>query len=355
MKTTLIATLPFLIASFAAAAPEPESTTYRVQQTVTLSEIPKGAKTVKWWIAIPDDERFQEVLDFQVVSAPGKWTVARELDHGNRFMLVEVDSPNSEALHAKVEFTLRRQTVQIDLDSSKAGPITDSHRQLFSAELRQDEPHMTVTDSIRKMADKACGNERNVALQARQLLDAVADFANHYSIDPNVPTCSIGDAGSCMDAGGGCCTDLHSLFISLARSRGIPARLQMGYRLREQNVGKEVDPGYRCWSEYFVPGYGWVPADIVEADDPSGLGRDRWFTGLTSRRLWLNQGREFDLAGRSNTDERVSTVVIGYAEIDGIPVRVLPDEARGLPSQLSRLVHFTELPSSEPVAKANTL
>ena len=53
-----------------------------------------------------------------------------------------------------------------------------------------------------------------------------------------------------------------------ARARGIPARLQMGYRLRETNEGKEVDPGYRCWAEYFVPNYGWVSADIVEADAP---------------------------------------------------------------------------------------
>ena len=353
MKTTLIATVPLLVASFGFAAPEPESTTYQVEQTVTLSGIPEGAKKVKWWIAIPDDERFQEVLDFQALSVPGYWQVARELDHGNRFMLVEVDSPKSDSIEAKVGFTLRRQTVQIDIDPSKTGPITDSHRQLFADELRQDEPHMTVTESIRAMAEKACGNERNVAIRARQLLDAVADYANHYSTDPTVPTCSIGDAGSCMEKGGGCCTDLHSLFISLARSQGIPARLQMGYRLREQNLGKEVDPGYRCWSEYFVPGYGWIPADIVEADDPSGLGRDRWFTGLTSRRLWLNQGREFDLAGRDHTDTRVSTVVIGYAEIDGVPVRVLPDEEHDIPSQLSRVVRFTEIPSSRQVANAN--
>lgn len=350
MKTTLLL-LSILFASHVLGGlPEPESTTYRVEQTVTLSGIPEGAQKVKWWIAIPDDERFQEVLDFSVESVPGKWEVARELDHGNRFMYVEVDTPKSDSLQAKVGFTLRRQTVQIDVDPEKVGPITDSHRQLFAEELKHDERHMTVTQSIRDMADQACGNESNVAVQARQLLDAVADYANHYSTDSSVPSCSIGDAGACMEAGGGCCTDLHSLFISLARSRGIPARLQMGYRLREANEGKEVDPGYRCWSEYFVPEYGWIPADIVEADDPGGLGRDRWFTGLTSRRLWLNQGREFDLAGRDHVRERVSTVVIGYAEVDGVPVRVLPDEVHGIPSQLARTVRYTEANAKEAFA-----
>lgn len=98
-------------------AVEPVTRTYRVEQNVTLSEIPAGAETVKWWIAIPGDDRDQDVLDFTAVSA----------------------------------------------------------------------------------------------------------------------------------------------------------RLEMGYRLREPNEGKEVDRGHRCWVEYFVPTYGWVPADIVEADAPSGI------------------------------------------------------------------------------------
>ena len=85
MKTIQLATIPFLAATLAVAAPEPDSTTYQVQQTVTLSDIPEGAKNVKWWIAIPDDTRFQEVLDFDVVSVPGNWEVARELDPGRFF------------------------------------------------------------------------------------------------------------------------------------------------------------------------------------------------------------------------------------------------------------------------------
>lgn len=93
---------------------------------------------------------------------------------------------------------------------------------------------------------------------------------------------------------------------------------------------------------------GWVPADIVEADDPKGLGRTRWFTGLTERRLWLNEGREFDLAGRAITDHRVNTMVIGYAEIDGVEARVIPDGDK--PAQLSRTVFYTELAPAATVA-----
>jgi hypothetical protein len=353
IRSTLLALTAF---SFALAlrgetVAAPVTTTYRVQQNVTLSKIPFGAQTIKWWISIPDDDRYQEVLDFNVVSAPGKWSTVTEPDHGNRFMLVEVTNPMAAALETKVEFTLRRRSVFTEIDPAKAGPITDSHRLLFVDELRKDAPHMEASLKIIKLADDTCGAETNIAKQAGLLLNAVADYADHYSKDPSKPKCSIGDAGDCMTNAGGCCTDMHSMFIALARARGIPARLQMGYRLREVNEGKEVDPGYRCWAEYFVPGYGWVSADIVEADAPNGLGRTRWFSGLTERRLWLNEGREFALAGRAVTDHRVNTMVIGYAEIDGVEARVLADEAHNLPAQITRTVRYTEIKPVAPVAK----
>jgi transglutaminase-like putative cysteine protease len=323
-----------------------------VRQNATVSDIPADAKNVKFWVSIPDNERYQEVLDFAVVSSPGTWSVVREPDRGNRFMLVEVQNPGAASLTSTVEFTVRRRSVMAELDPAKTGPITDSHRTLYAEELRKDAPHMAVSPRIEKAANDAAGAETNVATQAQLLLASVADYADHYSKDPTKPTCGIGDAEDCMTNAGGCCTDLHSMFIAMVRARGIPARLQMGYRLREPNAGKETDPGYRCWAEYFVPNYGWVSADIVEADAPNGLGRTRWFTGLTERRLWLNEGREFNLAGRAVTDSRVNTMIIGYAEIDGVPARVLPDGDKE--AQLSRTVYYTEIaPSAEPVKVAS--
>lgn len=311
---------------------------YRVRQRTTLDQV-RGAGSVRWWISIPDDCRNQDILDFVVVSAPGTWRVVRDVERGQRFLYVEVGRTKTASLEVVVEFTLRRRPVRFRLDPKRVGSLTDAHRRFFAEELRRDAPHMQVTSELSALADRVCGNETNVARQARLLLDHVADTADHYSKDPSKPTCGIGDAGSCLSHGGGCCTDLHSLFIALARARGIPARLQMGYRLLEKNAGKEVDPGYRCWVEYFVPGYGWIPADIVEADAPGGRGRARWFTGLTERRLWLNRGRDFVL--RPHASGPVSTMSIGYAEIDGVPARTLPEQDKK--AQLSRRVRFVEL------------
>lgn len=324
--------------------------TYHVEQTVTLSDLPAGAKTVKWWLAIPGDDPYQTVLDVSG-TIPGTWGFVSEAHHGNRFLYTEIPAPGTSTVTAKLEFTVRRRSVWIDIEPAKTGPMTDTLRRLWAEELRRDAPHMQVTPTITAMADRICGSESNLAAEAKLLLNAVADGTVHYSRDPSKPKYSPGDAESCLANGGGTCTDIHSLFIALARSRGIPARLEMGYRLREANESKNVDPGYRCWVEYFLPGYGWVPTDLVEAEDPKGLGRERWFTGLTERRLRLNEGREFDLPGRDVTDHRVNTMVIGYAEVDGVEARVLP--AGGKPAQLARTVLYTEVkaPAGAVVAR----
>jgi transglutaminase-like putative cysteine protease len=349
MKLTSALLAAAFVTSGLLADPVPEKTvTYRVEQNATLSEIPAGTKNVKFWVSIPDNERYQDVLDFKVTEAPAPWRVVRDLDRGNRFLLVEVNNPPAGNLVAKVEFTVRRQSVFTEIDPAQAGPITDSLRTLYAEELRLDAPHMTATPEITRLAAETVGSETNVAARAQLLLGKVADLADHYGKDATKPAASVGDATACLAVGGGTCTDMHALFIAMARSQGIPARLQMGYRLREANLGKETNPGYRCWVEYFVPNYGWVSSDIVEADDPKGPGRARWFTGLTERRLWLNEGREFNLSGKT-APGRINTMIVGYAEIDGVPARVLPDGDKK--PQLARTVKYTEIAPAAEAAK----
>jgi len=343
-------TVAAAFASVAEQAPNPvakapqgtASQTFEVVQSVSLDDIPLDAKNVRLWISIPDDGPAQRVLNLAVTSAPGSWKIVRDRDRACRFLYVEVDKPNAKTLSTSVAFAVEREAVNAPLEGVTSTALPEAQRALFADELQLNAPHMEVTETIRKIVREVCGTEKSPAQQAAKLLSYVADTADHYSRNPHVPTCGVGDAGSCMTKKGGCCTDLHSLFIALARGAGIPARLQMGYRLQPKNAGIEADPGYRCWVEYFIAGSGWVSADIVEADAADAQGRDRWFRGLTERRIHLNEGRNFDLPHKSNP-ERVNLMTIGYAEIDGKPVRVLP-EGDKVP-QLGRTVRFVERPS----------
>jgi transglutaminase-like putative cysteine protease len=352
-SSSFLAVISLLGSSFAASAgalsDAPDSRIYDVQQSVILSDIPKNAKKIGLWISIPDDASAQRLLDLSVKSAPGAWKIVRDRDRGNKFLYVDVAKPNAENLSTVVTFSVERSAVQVNLDPAKAVPLSESQKTVFAEELRADSPHMEVTDEIRKIARETVGDEKNPVGQVTKLLNHVAAVADHYSKNPNVPKCGIGDTKACLQQGGGCCTDLHSLFISLARAIGIPARLQMGYRLQPKNVGIEADPGYRCWAEYFLAGYGWIPTDIVEADAAEGDGKARWFTGLTERRVHLNEGRDFDLPGRKGT-ARVNHMSIAYAEIDGKPARILPEGDKQ--PQLTRMVTYIERAGAQSAVKS---
>jgi len=320
--------------------------TYQVKQIVRLSEIDPGAKSIRMWISIPSDEINQRLLNLSIDSAPGPWRFTQDSDHRGTFLAVQITDPRTGHVDVTLSFSLRRYPVHVALVASQAGSMDESLQAMMAEHLILDAPHMEVTEEFKAIADKVCGGETNIAIQAKLLLMHVASTVDHYSYtkDPSMPTCGIGDASVCKKQGGGCCTDLNSYFITLARARGIPARLNMGYRLLEKNVGKMVDAGYRCWVEYFVPNYGWVSADVVEADTPGGLGHERWLSGLTSRRIWLNQGREFHF-GNDISVGRVNNMTIGYAEVDGKPVRLLPEGE--LKPQLTRKIEFVE--ANDPV------
>jgi len=314
---------------------------------VSVGDIPKGAKKVGLWISIPDDASSQRLLDLSVKSAPGPWKIVRDRDRGQRFLYVDVSKPASDKLTTTVTFSVERSSIYFDLDPARGTPLSDAQKAVFAEELRPDSLHMEVTPEIKKMSEEVLANETNPVLQVGKLMNHVMAVADHYSKNPNVPKCGLGDAKACLAQGGGCCTDLHSLFISLARAAGIPARLQMGYRLQAKNIGVEADPGYRCWAKYFLAGYGWIPTDLVEADAADAETKGRWLSGLTERRVHLNEGREFDLPGRK-TASRVNHMSIAYAEIDGKPARILPEGDKQ--PQITRLVTFTERGGTQTAA-----
>ena len=316
-----------------------ETRVYSIRQTVTLNDVPASAKDVRLWVPVPADGSWQHVLDRRVVEAPAGWTMEHQPQSGAD--MVVAHTKQGGTLKVVVETTVSRQSPVFDL-SSAVGELQSA---LFAAELRQDEPLMSVDPKISELSRKACSGETDTARKVVRLLDAVADAADHYSKDPSKPKCGRGSAQDCMVNGGGCCTDLHSLFIAAARAAKIPARMQYGYRLKADKENTEYDPSYRCWVEYYLPGSGWVPTDIVVADAGEPAARKQSYGTLDARRVWLWEGRGLELVPKQ-ASAPIETMSCGWAEIDGVAVDVLP-ASDGSPSKLSRTISFKDLTPKE--------
>lgn len=310
--STVVALLGML-----ACAPAFADTVYTVKQTFTVKDLPAGAKNVRGWFWMPEDRPEQRVLEFRVTEAPASFRITRDPRYGRSWLHAET-AASDKPLRIVTEFKVLRRSVSGMADASKASPMTDDYRRAFATELNLEEKYMEVTPDIRKVADELAGKETNPVLQARKFFQYVIDKSEHYSKSGPMPKgLCLGSAKECMLGTGDCCTDQHALFIALCRARGIPCRLMYGSRLKPENEGKDHDPGYRCWPNFFAPGLGWVPLDISSADTAPADRAGEWFGGLDENRMEWAEGRDFDLEPRSAV--RPDLVIRGYVEVDGKP------------------------------------
>lgn len=200
---------------------------------------------------------------------------------------------------------------------SVARAAVDAKPAIVQSATYRDCPNMEVTDRVQQLADAICGGQTNFVMQAHLLFDWVVDHTDHYS-RPGAPKSSgKGSVDYCLANHGGGCTDQHALFIALARARGIPARLQFGTLLKPANEGKDMDPGYRCWVQYFVPNFGWVPMDISAANTNPDK-REFYFSGLDERRVHFAEGRDLQLTPKQE-GPRLNLLIVAYVEVDGKP------------------------------------
>jgi transglutaminase-like putative cysteine protease len=153
---------------------------------------------------------------------------------------------------------------------------------------------------------------RNTPLErARALYDYT--FAN-MRYDKSGSGWGRGDAEWACDAKRGNCTDFHSLFMSMARSQGIPARFEIGFPLPADKQNGEI-AGYHCWAEFYDPQNGWVPVDISEAWKHQEK-KDYFFGSHDVNRVQFSVGRDVLLSPRQQ-GEPLNYFIYPYVEVGG--------------------------------------
>ena len=194
---------------------------------------------------------------------------------------------------------------------AKAGARVEGSKDELALALR-DEPLMVVNEHVTRLAKDATAGRRGELQKMRAIYDYVIA---HMSYDKTVPGWGRGDTLRACLLGKGNCTDFHSLFISMGRSIGIPARFVIGASIPQEPAG-EI-PGYHCWAEFYSPEYGWVPVDASEAwKHPQQ--RDDYFGTQDPNKLLISAGRNLQLVP-AQAGPPVNIFVYPYVEVDGVP------------------------------------
>jgi transglutaminase-like putative cysteine protease len=175
---------------------------------------------------------------------------------------------------------------------------------------------MPVGNRFQVLADSiiAAKQATGTLMQARALYDYVIENMRYAKWEKY----GTGDAVYACDALTGNCTEFHSLFISLARSAGIPSRFAVGASIPSQRNEGGID-GYHCWAEFYAEGK-WWPIDISEANKYTALAT-YYFGRHPANRIEFTRGRDLVLDPGPQTGP-INFMAYPVMEVAGSPVLV---------------------------------
>ena len=287
-----------------AAAEMAKSREFEFTYGAAVKKLPAGAK-VRVWIPVPQSNEYQQAKQVGQ-SLPSGPAIATETKFGNKILYFETKAPESGAFNFSVTYQVERSEV-LGLKSKSGAELTEAERKLFLA----PEAKVPITGKPVVLLTGLKLPKDNPLRLGELLYNKVDD---HMKYDKSRPGYGNGDSVWACDSRFGNCTDFHSLFISMARSQGVPARFEIGFPLPPERGEGDIG-GYHCWALFYADGHGWVPVDISEADKHPEM-KKYYFGNLTENRVTFSTGRDLTLAPKQDA-EPLNFFVYPHVEVDG--------------------------------------
>ena len=321
MKRFLLATLVILTAAFSFSATSltaAKSRTVEMTYTAKIKALPQDAKNIDIWIPYPTSDESQEILDMKVES-PYPAEVSYDREFGNGILHLK-PGPGAKAFNIKMIFKVKRDEISNEsLDKnamiSDIGNAGQFYRYLAASK------YAVINKKVEELADKATSGRKGIAQMAKGSYDFILE---NMAYNKKVPGWGKGDVNRlCFNLsegteGTGNCTDFHSLFGSMMRSMGVPVVFEMGFPLMPgKDLPGGTTGGYHCWARFYLPGTGWVPVDISEADKAPGK-KDYFFGSIDENRVRFSRGRDILLEPNQKSARLNYFGPDPYIEIDGV-------------------------------------
>jgi hypothetical protein len=159
---------------------------------------------------------------------------------------------------------------------SEAGPASDIPRSLVDAYSVATETFRSDDPVIASRARDIVGDADTVLGSLDLLIEYVTSEITYYNFEvPRYPNTTLSE-------GLGDCDDQSILLISMLRSLGLPAYLQVGIYINP-NINDDQTSwqghltntcrgvGWHGWAMVYVPPWGWVPVDLTLTTSKDGL------------------------------------------------------------------------------------
>lgn len=254
------------------------SRTWHVTSTVTVDNGNAALTSLVVILPAPQTNLYQDVTNL----GPGAGTLLAIPDSDDFYVrfapTVGLPRAGSRASYA-ISYDVTLYDLSVDFGKVTDIPpydpgAADYVRYTGARGVYVDPDHPTI---VAAAASLAAGNP-DVLGFARAAYRHVA--SRYQYLNPNT---GLHPLSEILAAGGGDCGNLASIYVSLLRHRGIPARHLVAVR---------PDGSYHVWADFLLAGHGWVPVDVTFAhDDPAGdyFGKVALATNgiIMDKQVWL--------------------------------------------------------------------
>jgi transglutaminase-like putative cysteine protease len=298
-----------LVATRTGAGTPPRERALDFSYVAEVSNIPAEAHEVALWLPYPVSNAHQEVSEVKVTS-PFPTRVGKDPEYGNSVLYLREREPKNRSFSVEVSFrVVRREYVR---RPGQSGEAVEASEPDLARWLKPDRL-VPINARVRALSAEVTQGKGTDLEKARAIYDYVVSTMKY---DKSGTGWGNGDFDWACDAKRGNCTDFHAVFIGLVRAAGIPAKFSIGFPLPEARGEGEV-PGYHCWAEFYLRGYGWVPVDASEASKHPEK-REYFFGAHDENRVQLSLGRDVVL-NPAQKGPPLNYFVYPYAEVDGVP------------------------------------
>ena len=313
----------------------PEQKSGEMRFNVTIDAAQPGDET-RLWLPYPMSNDYQTVENVTVVGNYQHSGIYRDSASGNVMLYAQWSNP-AQTPHLEYSFDITRTEIY-----RKDFTITDAPLPPEMDQYLRASSLGPISGEVKEIALKATAGKNSILTKAIGIYDYIVENAER---DPTITGCGDGDVCELLDNDiSGKCTDIHSVFVAMARSVGIPAREVFGTRIAKEG---DITGAYHCRAEFYLPDYGWVPVDpsdvrkamLVEGltleDQRTEDLRDYYFGAQTETYIDFYSGRDITLNPQQE-GEPLNYLMYPYAEVDGVALDYLSHE------ELQYQVSFTE-------------
>jgi len=204
----------------------PQQVTFSYTLTVKPNKVPAG-ETIRCWLPAPLEGNPRQSNFEMLDSEPKDYTLAPN-EYLQRTFYMEKTAVKDEPTVFSVKFSLQTKAQYFDLTPENIQPYNTSSN-VYLENTAERPPHIVFTPEIIDLAQQIVGNETNPLKKVEAIYKWISDSipwasALEYGTIPYIPRYVLANRhGDC---------GMHTLlFMTLARSQGIPVKWQSGFML----------------------------------------------------------------------------------------------------------------------------